>query len=259
MKGSYVESLTYRILHVESESYEKAPPLEHEYSAFSIHVQNNIATFRLKERHATVDLARAIIEPFVRAWELDAELYRGFGAFQLAYRSAEICDPKQPPGQNVHDCSVWLDVKMDVTVDAVVERGCYPSPPANLAVNADVETMLQRFNLYRQGRDTPAGMAYFCLTMLESMVDSNGGSSRREAVAQMFRIDKSVLGLLGQLTAKKGGTQARKAAGIANEFTLAERQWLEAVVKAIIRRAAAVAYDENEKLDTLTMSDFPAL
>lgn len=52
---------------------------------------------------------------------------------------------------------------------------------------------------------------------------------------------------------------AAKAEGVATEHTDAERTWLEAAVKSIIRRAAEVAHDLSAQRSQITMADLPPL
>ncbi len=136
-----------------------------------------------------------------------------------------------------------------------VGRNKYPEPPTNLVVNADVEVMYYRYGLYREERDLLGGMANFCLTVLEA--SAKGG--QRTAAAKKYGISRNVLTALGRLASEKGGLEARKAEGVANEFTDAEREWVEAAVKVLIRRAAEVAYDPIAQRSQITMTDLPPL
>ena len=64
---------------------------------------------------------------------------------------------------------------------------------------------------------------------------------------------------VGNLTAKKGGPQARKAEGRSDPFMKEETRFLEASVTAFIRRAAERAADPNGNLPVFTMADLPKL
>ena len=63
----------------------------------------------------------------------------------------------------------------------------YPSPPLDLAISPDVQTMHDRYMNYLQGREPLSSMAFFCLTVLEN---SAGG---RKAAARKYQIAKRVL------------------------------------------------------------------
>jgi hypothetical protein len=139
-----------------------------------------------------------------------------------------------------------------VDVSATVSRASYPEPPTDLARDAPVDLMFERFCRYRAGGDTLAGAAYYCLTVLE-------GGKRRSAAATHYGIAKTVLDRLGILADSKGGKDARKAKAAALEYTPAERQWLEEVMKRIILRAAQVACSDTAATPQITMADFPAI
>jgi hypothetical protein len=68
-----------------------------------------------------------------------------------------------------------------------------------------------------------------------------------------------VLRKLGELTATKGGPEARKDAGARTPLSGEERNWLEQTAKRLILRAAEVAFDPKASLPKITMADLPAL
>ena len=77
--------------------------------------------------------------------------------------------------------------------------------------------------------------------------------------AEIFGIARPVLQKIGELTAKKGGKEARKIDGAYSDFTSAERTWLHQVLKVLLRRAAEVAYDSNARLNQITMQNLPPI
>ncbi len=120
-------------------------------------------------------------------------------------------------------------------------------------MNADVELMAYRHWLYRQGRDSLAAMAYFCLTVLENSTGRQ--KNRRRHAATQYNVHQTVLEKLGELTSSKGGRDARKGEGAAHAFTPSERMWIELTVKLLIRRAAEFAHEPNRKLPTITRAN----
>jgi hypothetical protein len=106
-------------------------------------------------------------------------------------------------------------------------------------------------------REPLSSMAYFCLTVLESSVGQK--VKKRNASAKQYGIHYDVLDKLGKLT---GGTRgepmtARKMDSDMTPHTPNELQWIEAAVKAIIRRVAEVAAGASVK--QISMSDLPPL
>lgn len=139
------------------------------------------------------------------------------------------------------------------SVTIMIGRGKYPEPPKGIALNADVEAMALRYSRYREGKDTLAGMAYFCLTVPEQAA---GG---RRAIPAMFGVAASIVTTLGRLTGEKGGSEARKGKGRPHDFTGEERNWIEQAVKRLIWRAAEVSYNPASAQTQITMADLPKL
>jgi hypothetical protein len=107
--------------------------------------------------------------------------------------------------------------------------------------------------MFCDGRCRLGDTVYFCLTVLERVAGGRGPA------AQYFGIALSVLNKIGALTGQKGGREARKAKGAQNEFTNAERIWLQEVIKTMIRRAAEIACDPQASRDQIAMADLPPL
>ena len=67
----------------------------------------------------------------------------------------------------------------------------------------------------------------------------------------------TVLSGVTMLSAKKGGSVARKAEGRGDPFTKEEARFLEAAVTAFVLRAAEKAADPNGNSPVITMADLP--
>ena len=103
------------------------------------------------------------------------------------------------------------------------------------------------------GREPLQTMAYFCLTVLQM----HGG---RAGAAARFGISQGVLATVARLSTEAGDVAtARKASPQLRALTAEEQGWLEAAVKAMIRRAGEVAAAPSAPRSQLTMSDLPAL
>ena len=98
-------------------------------------------------------------------------------------------------------------------------------------------------------------MAYFCLTVLEHSTGKKKGT--RPAAGKKYQIGKQVLDRIGELSAEKGGSEARKADGVATELTESERRFLKEAIRRMIRRAAEKAYDPHKSLPEILLSDLP--
>lgn len=95
-------------------------------------------------------------------------------------------------------------------------------------------------------------MAYFCLTLFELR-----GRGRRGA-ATRYQVERAVLNKIGELSTEAGDARtARKMTANLRQLCGAERAWLEAAIRALVRRAGEVA--AGTKLIPLTMDDLPKL
>ena len=205
----------------------------------------------MKGHFATAEDARDVVEPVIREWEFAASLDRGPGEFELVFSDAEIEDRNPTPG--VISVQTGSMVMVGGSVSMTLGRGKYPEPPKGIALNADVEAMSLRYTRYRESKDTLAGMAYFCLTVLEQAAGS------RQAIPAMFGVAASIVTTLGRLTGEKGGSEARKGKGRPHEFTGEERNWIDQAVKRLIWRAAEVAHDPASAQIQITMAELPKL
>jgi hypothetical protein len=107
-------------------------------------------------------------------------------------------------------------------------------------------------------------MAYFCLTLIEAnagdqeQAKERKKNRKREKAGKKYRISCEVLAKLGELTSTRGDEKtARKSHRLHTPLSGAETRWIEAAVKAIIRRVAEI--DSDPILPEITMSDLPAL
>ena len=259
MNDPHVVALFYSIEHDDSIDYSEAQPLHCDDKQFSISVEDQQVRLELKEHYATEDAARKGVECYIRAWELEACLRGKPGEFELRFEHAQIVDRNPPPPTpgvvGIGPVSLTLGpLTAQATVNKVVQT--YPQP-AKLRLSPDdpdVLTMYNRLKGYYENREPLAGMAYFCLTMLEKHLCKN-----RKAAANKYMIGNKVLNQIGNLTENKGGQTARKATGIGANLTRPESRFLEEVVKKIILRVAEVAHDPNQNLPTITLSDLPEM
>ena len=253
MNDPHVVALIYRIEHGDSIDYSKAKPLVVEEPGFRLSVEDMRARFEFKAHYATAEEARAAVADYIRVWEFDATLKRGNPeSFRLRFEKAEIVDRRPTPGA-VRISGCLIGGVATLSAKLTVSTPNYPSPPSGLAIDPDAETLYERYMGYRQKREPLPAMAYFCLTVLED------GAGDRRAAARKYAIDVSVLKKIGDLTANRGGSQARKAGGLATELGQQEQHFLDRAVKALVRRVAERAHAPTGALPTISLSDLPSL
>ena len=100
---------------------------------------------------------------------------------------------------------------------------------------------------------TLSHVAYFCVTMLENLASGN-----RTKAARLMNISTEVVRKLATLSSERGGVEARKAKGTAHPYSAQEVAWMEAAIRAIIRRCGEKAADPDCEFPRLTMTDFSA-
>lgn len=256
MNDPHVEALVYRVQHGATVDYDKAEPLEHDTPCFTVRVENGRARFEMKEHYDTEDCARDVVEPYLLAWEVSVGLNQGPDQFSLVFENSEVVDRSPGPGVTI---SVPASRMVITGLDAFVHISYrhYPEPPQGLAASPDVVSMYGRYLRYRQGNEPLATMAHFCLTVLEASVGKT--IKRRRLASERYKISQPVLSKLAHLTSTKGGQEARKASGTDEELTAQDRIWMEATIKALIRRAAEYACDPRQDLQQITSANLPQL
>ena len=264
MNDPHVVALIYDVDHGKSVSYDEAKPLCRDEEAFRLEVKDKKAWFYLKDHYATEAEARKAIEEYIRNWEFGACLQGGPDSFKLKFDRAEIEDRSPTPG--VVDIAFTARAgspRVRLAFSAAVLD--YPSPPSDISITPDVQTMYDRYMAHRRGHEPLTGMAYFCLTFLESLATKENEEknkrqdiAKRTAAAKYFQIDKRVLEKIGELSTERGGPmEARKYEGVDQELTGEERRFLEEAIKKIVRRVAEKARAPETDLMRISLSDLP--
>ena len=267
MNDPHVKAIHYIIDHDDSIDYRDAAPLEFEDDLFRVKAEKLEVVFEPKNHYATEEEARNAVWGLVRRWEFEAALHAGSSEFRLVYAGADVIDrnpPPPPPGVVNLGPATIRGGAGKVRAKLTKVAASYPAHPQGPAIDpddTDAAFMLSRLDLYRQGREPLAGVANFCLTVLEysALQATRGKGSKRKAAANRYQIAMTVLNEVAMLSANKGGPVARKAEGRSDPFTKEETRFLEAAVAAFVRRAAEKAANPNGSLPMITMADLPKL
>lgn len=252
----HVDSLRYLLRPHEGVEFDNAPPIEHETAAFRMRLESLIATFDMKEHHASEHSARQCVEEWLRAWELDVALRFGQVEIEFVFQNAKIIERDPPPPGTIHYASAHVTAFVSGQATITIRHGKYPTPPTSLKFSPDVDTMWYRYRGYEQGKEPLASMAYFCLSLLEV---SAGG---RAQAANQHSVSNPILNKLGEFTTNFGDSRtARKQskASTGLDFTVEQTAWMEAAVKLLIRRKAEYDFDPEARLPQLYMTDLPAI
>ena len=254
MNDPHVEALIYVVEHDESSDYSLAKTIETEHTTFRLKLEDSEARFELKEHYPTQRQAQQAIQPFIQQWELRASLKSGPGTFALKFKRLEMIDRKPTPGVISVSASP-ISFSFAVSSPTVMVSRQYPQPPCERRMNIDnpdVQTMLHRYLGYRQGREPLPSMAYFCYEVFAKRFDKDA-----KHAARRHKISHKLVKQVSNLASNKGGDQARHQSGISFPLTQPEVQFLEKAVAAMIIRAAMVAADPNQPMDTIDGNNLP--
>ena len=253
----HVVSLHYAVCSTDRVTYVSPPPVEFETEEVRFRLAEGNVTCDMKAHFPTAEAARAVVEPVLRAWEVDADLRRNQGELRFKFSRAEIMDRSPAPPGVIRGRSnaILGEVASSAvgTVSVHVSRSHYPAPPSSFRLNPDTESILLRYQGYLGGHEPLLSMAYFSLTVLEAKC---GG---RTPAAAAYRIEDAVLRKLGELASRRGDrSSARKAtARPVQPLTGPESAWLEVAVKTLIWRLGDTR--KAKALPLITMSDLPGL
>jgi len=250
-----IVALIYGIGHEQNFDYSNAEKaVDNSHPDFCVSVEAGEVRFQLKTPMEEA-AARKVVNGYIGRWEFFAGLKLGPGAFGLRFKSAEFCNDESQP--KVHNRTTFESAYIHDNAQTTLHASEHPPFPSEEQLRANisdpvVQSMYQRYINFRRGREPLAGMANFCLTVIQRMackrheerqagVQENGNLQARKLAAREFDIEFERLEEVGKLCSKKGGQEARKAAGAGEEFTAEEREFLETAVIEMIEKAAAAA------------------
>ena len=256
MNDPHVEALHYRLVADGTTTFAaNTPPVDYADETLTARLEAGQLTVRPKEHHASESEALAVVGPFVRAWEISSALTYERPEIRFEYERAEVVDRSPPPpGDHTVYASAGEVFLVGMSATLSVERVHYPAPPADFVHDANVDTLYHRWVGYLDGSEPLPTMANFCLTVLQHAA---GG---RTAAAAHFGISGKVLATVGRLATERGDAlTARKMTSNLQPLKTEEREWLEAAVRTMIRRAGEVAAQPAQALPQITLADLPQL
>jgi hypothetical protein len=236
--------------------FSETAPFEVETAAFRVSYGGRTVVVEMIEHHATVESARAAVEPYLRVWEIDDALKLGRPQISFGFERAVLIDRDPPPSfdpglpENVEAAGIGSAEAFGIPTVTVPRP--FPKPPTGFALSPDLDTLFERWRGYLAGREPLQGMAYFCLTVLEIY----GGES---GAAERFSVSRNVLETIGNLSHTGDPLTARKARAMSRPLNANGTAWLEAVVRALIRRVGEVAANPAGSFTEITMADLPPL
>lgn len=248
MNDPHVVALIYNVHPSLADTYSEAQALHYDHEAFRITSDAGQIRFDMKRHYSTELEAREVVDLFIRHWQFHSDLADPCYSLRLNFCESEVVD-RNPPSNGVF-IHATSRARWKGTAQLHVRYPHYPTPPRiEFDITPNVASMYHRYCAYTRQQEPLVGMAYFCLTMLIS----SAAPQNRIAAARRYRISRGVLCRIGDLTTNKGGARARKAAGVANTLTRAERRFLIAATRAMILRAAQVEHDPSAPHPLITL------
>ena len=257
MRDPHVERLHYEVGTGPGILFGNPPPLTFSNHLGHFDVQQGKLVVDVSEHYEDAPQAQAVIDPFLRSWEIQANLSSSNpGALQFTFLHADVIDLQPPPpgAGFVLEAEAGEYVIVGEALSMHVTQHSYPSPPQDFRTTSDVEIAYNRWRGFRAGREPLQAMAYFVLTLIQD------AAGNRKRAAQTFQIAAQVLDTLGRLSSTKGDSaNARKVKSGAAYQPLSggESTWLDQAVRCLIRRLGEHA--SGATLHQLTMEDLPPL
>ncbi len=261
MNDPHVEKLYYDMIIAEHIDYDKAIPIEEETEDFIMSTEGKSVIFSMKKHFAKELDARNLADNYLKKWEVLIGIHRSPDEIKFRFKDADIIDraPLLDGSTTIHVKSARL-VLTTMNANVHISYNKYPDLPKEFELSTDVEMLYSRYKLYRENSETLLGMAFWCLTILET--SAGGKPKARKKAEKKYQIEFDVLDTLGKISSTKGdANEARKVKSGQPLISLthAEKIWIEAVIKAIIIRVGEYVYDPDAEFKKITMSDFSDL
>jgi hypothetical protein len=249
MRDPHVEWLEYEMN--AGWIFDNPPPLQWQTPAFEANLSNALLRAEMRAHFTTVEQARAAVEPFLQTWEIDIALTYGKREMTFAFKQSHLVDRNPPPPSSTITATLTITGHAPVLAIQVI-RKTYPGVPTNFSATPDVVSLWTRFEGFKNGREPLASMAYFCFTLIRDRYGSV------DAASKALGIDRAVLKKLSELSTNRGDVStARKMTPNLTPLTNAETQWMDAGIRALIRRVGEVASGYSPL--PLTMKQLPQL
>jgi hypothetical protein len=231
----YVEVVHYRIESGEPHRYAEHAHLDGAIDGFRYSLKYRSAAFFPLERYTDQDAARAALEPKLRAWELDTDLWYCPGALRFKFLSAQVHAAAPQPGAISGVAAICL-ASVTVKAYATVTASRFRPPPTEFAVNDCVQDVAA---LLIQAKADPMVFLKNTYSIVTRLDFEFGG---RAAAAQALRISRPVLTRLARLATERGtGAEVRKFTAARSPLSPEEREWMTRALEAIVRRTGALA------------------
>jgi hypothetical protein len=256
MRDPHVEWLEYEM--TAGWLFADPPPLDWETPVFQGNLDRGILRVNLRDHLATEAEARVAVEPFLLTWEIDVALTHGQREIKFAFKRSHVVDRDPPPPGVAVITGVVATIQVGLSTSATgqVTLKTYPPAPSNFIAVPDVVSLWSRFEGFKNGHEPFASMAYFCFSVLVFRYGGLRNGGRVEKASKALAVDLGVLKKVSDLSTNRGElSTARKMTRQLTPMTEAEARWLDAAIRALIRRVGEIAAGHSPP--RLTMKELP--
>lgn len=254
MRDPHVQAMRYAVGSGEGILYHDPEPVSFSNHLGTFELHDSTLRIAPVEHFSEEEEARRAVEPFLRAWEMEADLNSNLGMIRFTFERVELIDRDPPPPGSAQVIAVKgvATISVDASASVQITYRKYPPPPITFRATPEVQHAYRRWIGFRSGKEPLQSMAYFVLTLLES------AAGDRINAARSFNVELAVLGTIGRLSSTKGDPTTARKVGPGTQFqelTGAERQWLERVIPLVIRRLGEHA--SGAPLAPIALRDLP--
>lgn len=268
MRDPHVEFLLYSVSAEGGTEYVDPEPLVRDTALGRFEINGGKLRIEPSEHFGDEDEARKVIDPFLKAWEVETDLVANPGAIRFRFETAHVIDRDPPPPGSpitLHARGGSIEVAGGQAHIKLLRRS-YPPPPEAFRITPEVEIAFQRWRDFRDGKVPLLEMAYFVLTLVENnplTVEKVVGSPRkpshrRRKAAEALAVDLNILNTLGELSSAKGDAATARKVSPNTPFSGlsgSEKAWVEQAVQRLIRRLGERA--SGVALEPITIRDLP--
>jgi len=249
MKDPHVVSLHYELVVPVNIEFIAPSPVVVQRQEFACRLSMDGLLVEMGYHCADESAARGIVDPYLRAWELYAEVQYCSPILRFGFLRAEMID-RDP--RRSHSISGAVECAMACSARIVGHVSAFPEPSNRCVYSPDVRAIWERYQDYRAGREKLASMAYFALTRIEQCAGGRKDASRK------YSISRGLLDRLAILSSKVGGDKSvrkNSASSSGVPHTEEEVAWIESCIRRVAHQVAMHDADPLRPLPLLTASD----
>ncbi len=251
MNDPHVEMLNYEFISLqENHDFTNASPWSGRLGYFQCRLEGGRLETVPNKHFASEASARQELEPYLRAWELRAELQ---DELRVCFRfsSARVVERQPTDGSVAVAVAAAEAAGAAEAATVTIGHSAYPAPSAvPLAASSLVNELLGWVRDLRAGYRMLV-VAYLVLTRLEFEYADRGSAGTA------LNAHPLVLSTLGKLSVKNDPAERRKVKGAIAPLTESEKKWIRAVLPRLVLQAATAV--TGAQPSGLTMADLPPL